>query len=265
VTIRALLLPCGLLLAFAGAAQAESPSEPPAPASPPAATAPPAAMNEAAPPHAPATLAAPEMPPQRILAMLRASGFEPIGRPVRRGNLYVQRAFDPNDMEYRVVIDGITGRTVSIRPVGMPGPYAAAPGYGGPYPPPYRGPVYGRLFAPPPPDEFGYGYGSPQPPRMIPQARLSPPRPSAPATQPSASAPAPKAHATVPAPQPGTVAQAPLPRPKPYVMEATGSIPADAPSAPQKAPEPQPAPEPPKAAPPQDNGAAAMPPVAPLD
>jgi hypothetical protein len=50
-------------------------------------------------------------------------------------------------------------------------------------------------------------------------------------------------------------------------MEATGSIPIDSPHspAPQKTPEPQKAPAPPAPAPQTDNGAAAMPPVAPLD
>jgi hypothetical protein len=197
------------------------------------------------------------MPPQRIRAMVRASGFDPVGPPVRRGNLYVQRALDPNAIEYRLVIDPLTGRTLSVRPMRIPGPYAYGPGRYGPYPPPYRA-AYGRYYGPPP-DDFGYRYGAPHPPRNVPLARLSPPQtqlppPSQPQSQ------------QLPPPQPSTTAQAPLPRPKPYVMEATGSIPIDSPQspAPQKTPEPQKAPEPPAPAP-QDNGAAAMPPVAPLD
>ncbi len=254
VTIRALLLPCGVVLALASAASAQSPSPPPTLATPPATQTPPA-VNAPAPPSTPANpippaaLNQPGMPPQRVAALVRRSGFDPVGHPVRRGNLYVQRAIDPDAIEYRLIIDALTGRMVSIRPVGVPGPYAAAPAYG-PYPPPYR-PVYGRYFAPPP-DDYGFGYGAPRPPRAVPHAKLPPPQPQpsapAPQPQPSASAPAPK-------PQPSASAQAPLPRPKPYVMEATSSISVDAP----KAPEPQKSPAP------QDNGAAAMPPVAPLE
>ena len=168
------------------------------------------------------------MPPYRVLALMRATGFEPVGLPVRIGDVYRMRALDPNNIEYLLILDARTGRTVSVREIGMPAPYAAMPAYG-----PYRGPVYGRVFAPPADD---YGYASPRPPREVPHAQ--------------------------PQPKPSKTAQAPLPRPRPYVMEATGSIPADAPKAPapQKTPTPQKAPDPP-----QDNGGAAMPPVAPLD
>jgi hypothetical protein len=170
------------------------------------------------------------MPPHRVLALMRATGFEPMGLPVRVGDVYRLRALDPNNIEYLLILDARTGRTVSVREIGMPGPYRAMPAYG-----PYRGPVYGRVFAPPA-DDDGFAYASPRPPRDVPHAR--------------------------PQPQPSKSAQAPLPRPRPYVMEATGSIPADAPKAPapQKTPEPQKAPDPP-----QDSGGAAMPPVAPLD
>jgi hypothetical protein len=261
VKIRAMLLPCGLLLALASAASAQSVSSPPPSPSAPAAVEPPATPNSPAaldppPPaaalNAPAPPSEPGMPPQRVVAMVRASGFDPIGRPVRHGNLYVQRAVDANAVEYRLVIDSLTGRTVSVRPIGMFGPYATGPAYGPyePYPP-YRR-VFGRYFGPPS-DDYGFGRRLPRPPRNVPQARVSPTQPSASAPQPSASAP-----------QPGTTAQAPLPRPKPYVMEATGSIPADSPKAPQKSAETQKAPDQPKALP-QHNGAAAMPPVAPLD
>lgn len=224
MNIRALLLPCGLLLALTCAASAQM-AGPPGP-----------------------TLNPPGMPPQRILAIVRATGFDPVGRPLRHGNLYVQRALDPNDVEYRLVIDALTGRTVSIRPIAMPGPYPPMPAYGpyARYQGPVYGPVYGGVFGP---ADDGFGYGTPRPPRNVPHARLPPPQPSATAQ-----------------PHPSTTAQAPLPRPRPYVMEATGSIPADAPKAPapQQAPDLRKTPGPPKAAP-QDNGATALPPVAPLD
>jgi hypothetical protein len=252
VTIRALLLLGGTSLAFASAASAQSAGPPPPTPSPPATIAspsPPADVPAGQTPQAAAIAPAAQagLPPQRIAAMVRARGFHPIGHPVRHGNLYVQRALDPDDMEYRVVIDSLTGRTLSVRPMGMAGPYAYGPGpYG---PPPYRP---ARYYGPPP-DGFGFGHGTPRPPRAVPTARLAPP-PTQPAEQP-------RQHA-----QPGASAQAPLPRPKPYVAEATGSIPIDAPAspAPQKTSEPDKTPEPAKAAP-QGNGAAELPPIAPLD
>src|ERR1700686_521994 len=124
VKIRALLLLCGASLALAGAASAEPPG-----------------MGNAA---------LDGLPPGRILAIVRATGFDPVGPPVRDGELYRVRALDPDDIEYRIVIDARTGRTVSVREIGMPGPYRQAmPAYG-----PYGGPVYGRVFGPPA-DDYG--------------------------------------------------------------------------------------------------------------
>jgi hypothetical protein len=237
VTIRALLLLGGISLALASAASAQS-------AGPPPSVSPPDTI--ASPPPASVPAAQPGLPPQRISAMVRGHGFNPIGRPVRHGNLYVQRALDPDDMEYRLVIDSITGRTVSVKPMGMAGPYAYGPG---PYP--YRP---ARFFGAPPPDDYGFGYGAPRPPRAVPSARLAPPQ-----GQPAQQQPQQRS-------QPSTTAQAPLPRPKPYVAEATGSIPVDTPKplVAQKTPDPERTPEPAKAAPPA-GGSAALPPVVPLD
>src|SRR5262249_52974966 len=188
--------------------------------------------------------------------------FTLIGLPARRGDLYVQRALDPNAIAYRLVIDERTGRMVSVRPLPAPGPFAYGPGPYGPYPPPYRR-AYGRYFGPQP-EEYGYGYGRPNPPRNVPTARLSPPK-TQPQSQPQPDQPSQQSHQLPPL-QPSTTAQAPLPRPKPYVMEATGSIPVDSQKAlaSQMTPDPQKAPTPPAVAP-QSNGAVALPPVAPLD
>ena len=60
------------------------------------------------------------LPPNRILAMVRATGLDPMGRPERSGELYVVRALDPNDIAYRLLIDARTGRTVSMREIAMP-------------------------------------------------------------------------------------------------------------------------------------------------
>ncbi len=221
-----------LALASAASAQVVSPPNPSAP-------------GTIAPPLADPAAAQPGLPPQSITAMVRARGFRPVGRPARRGNVYVQRALDPDEMEYRLLIDALTGRTVSVQPMGMAGPYAYGPA---PYAPArYRPPHYwGR-----PPDNDGFGYGVPRPPHSIPSVRLAPPQAEPPQTQ--------SAH-TEPQAAPSASAQAPLPRPKPYVMEATGSIPVGAPASPA----PQNTPAPPPSAP-QTNGAVTLPPVAPLD
>jgi hypothetical protein len=259
VTIRTLLLLGGVSLASVASAQspAANSSPPPAleapatvPASPPAP--PPPSATAPRPATMPTTASNPGLPPQRVHAIVRAAGFDPVGPPTRRGNLYVQRALDPNAVAYRVVVDSLTGRTLSVRPMRIAGPYAYGPPPYRAYPPPYRG-AYGRYYGPPP-DDFGYGYGAPHPPRNIPTARLAPPQSPPPTAQPPSHQP-----------PPSTTAQAPLPRPKPYVMESTGSIPIDSPKplAAQKTPEPKTAAAP--AAAPQSNGAAALPPVAPLD
>jgi hypothetical protein len=223
------LLLCGITLALTGAAAAE--------------------------PVGPANAVADGLPPNRIMAIVRATGFDPMGRPVRNGDLYTVRALDPNDIAYRLVIDAHSGRTVSMRQIAMPGPYQAFPGDGR-----NMGPIFGRIFGPPGDD----GFGTPRPPRDLPHAKPSPPQPEAVASLPH------QQDAVASPPHSPQDAGAPLPRPRPYFLEATGSIPQTAPppapsvpqtaAVPQVAPESQKAPEPPK-----DNGGAEMPPIAPLD
>jgi hypothetical protein len=199
------------------------------------------------------------LPPFRIATIVRAAGFDPLFRPMRQGDTYVLRALDRNAVEYRLVIDAYTGRTISIRATGEPGPYArvyrGGPGYG-----PYGGgpsPMYGRVFGP---DDDRYGAPHPLPPQVRPPqtSRATPPGQIKPTL--------------LARPEPNQTSETPLPRPRPYVMEATSSIPADAPkAAPQNTPPPPPAaaPNPAPAAPPantpQNNGGASMPPVTPLD
>lgn len=242
--LRTLLLACGASLALAGIASAQSPMSAP--------------LSAPTPP--PARHGYPALPPHRIAVMVRASGLAPLFRPMRQGDTYVLRALDRNAVEYRLVIDAYTGRNISVRATSGRG----APGYGAD-----RGPVYGRLFGPRD-DRYDdrYGYGELRPP-LPPRARL--PQPNA---QPTTQAGTPMPHAS---PAPAGTAQTPLPRPRPYVMEATSSIPADAPKTvePQKTPPPPPAPQAPvtekpappaaPAATPQNNGGVAMPPVTPLD
>jgi hypothetical protein len=201
--VRALLMACGAWSALAGFALAEPPAAPPV-----------------------QTMTA--LPPARVVADARASGFDPLGAPVRSGETYALLALDRYDVEYRLVVDARTGRTLSLRQIATPGPYQPMPLLAR-----NDGPGLGQIFG-----RTNDGWGTPRPPRAVPHARPLPP---------------------------GATAQAPLPRPKPYVMEATGSIPVDAAKSPGAAKNPAAqAPAPAKNTP-QTNGGAAMPPVAPLD
>ena len=116
------------------------------------------------------------MPPYEILTMLRSTGFDPIGQPVRRGPNYVLRAIDDNDREVNLVINARSGDILSVTPVQtasrMPpgvsmGPYERMPpGY---IPPGGRG-----SYSLPDTDDDddapprGYGYGAPRPPSAMP-------------------------------------------------------------------------------------------------
>jgi len=159
--------------------------------------------------------AADGLPPHEILAMVRSSGFDPVSRPVRSGRTFTLRAFDRYDLELNLVVDARTGRVLSAREVAAPRDAAR------------RGPMpaYGPRDAP-----------------VVPSVQSVPSAASAP-------------NVADVRPQEKAAARPPLPRPRPYVVEATGSVPvaADAPASP--------APE----AAPKPNGGESMPPVAPLD
>ena len=92
---------------------------------------------------------------------------------------------------------------------------------------------------------YGYRRAAPAPPPHVPH-RAASHQPGTPTSRPSAPSSA-TTQADSPA-APGSTAQAPLPRPRPYVMEATSSIPVDAPKSaePQKTPPPPPAPQNPR-------------------
>jgi hypothetical protein len=94
-------------------------------------------------------------------------------------------------------------------------------------------PVYGRIFGTPMTDD---GFGPARPPGSVPNAG-------------------------VPNVRPQKAAAAPLPRPRPYILDATGSI-ASPPA--QKTPEAPQDGAPQDASPPKDAGAS-MPPIAPLE
>ena len=180
------------------------------------------------------------LPPHEIFAMVRSSGFDPVSRPVRSGRTFTLRAFDRYDLELNLVVDARTGRVLSANEVAAPRDAARR----GPMPAydPRDAPVYGRIFGPP-----EAGFGSPRPPGNVPVVPCVQSVPSAPSV------------ANV-KPQEKAATRAPLPRPRPYVVEATGSVPVAA-DAPAVQTNPAPATE----TAPKPNGGASMPPVAPLD
>ncbi len=60
------------------------------------------------------------LPPYEVIAIVRSTGLEPLGRPLRQGPVYVLRAVDPGGQEVRVIVNAQMGRIVRIVPVLMP-------------------------------------------------------------------------------------------------------------------------------------------------
>ena len=68
------------------------------------------------------------LPPYEIITIVRSTGLEPLGRPVRQGPAYALRAVDRAGREVLVIADARMGRIVRV----VPGPrYALAPGPSG--------------------------------------------------------------------------------------------------------------------------------------
>jgi hypothetical protein len=116
------------------------------------------------------------MPAYEILTMLRSTGFDPIGQPVRRGPNYVLRAIDDNDREVNLVINARSGDILSVTPIQTAS--RLPPGVSmGPYermPPGYIPPGGRGSYSLPDTDDDddapprGYGYGAPRPPGAMP-------------------------------------------------------------------------------------------------
>lgn len=96
------------------------------------------------------------MPAQEIITILRSTGFDPVSRPVRVGSRYKIRAFDPDDFEVNLLVDGRTGRILTVRdndddwPMAPPNPYRGfrqAAGRFGPLS--YGRPIYPGGLMPP--------------------------------------------------------------------------------------------------------------------
>ena len=63
----------------------------------------------------------PALPPHEVITIVRSTGLEPLGRPVRRGPVYTIRAVDPvGGEELRVIVDAQMGHVVRMVPVVMP-------------------------------------------------------------------------------------------------------------------------------------------------
>jgi hypothetical protein len=60
------------------------------------------------------------LPPYEVATIVRSTGLEPLGRPVRQGPVYAVRAVDPAGEEVRVVVDGHLGRIVKVVPLMEP-------------------------------------------------------------------------------------------------------------------------------------------------
>lgn len=74
------------------------------------------------------------LPPYQITAVVRSSGYMPLGPVTRRGWVYTMAAAGPRGIEGRLVIDARTGRVVRFVPILADGDMA----YGPPGPPLYQ-------------------------------------------------------------------------------------------------------------------------------
>lgn len=57
------------------------------------------------------------LPPHEIVTILRSTGLDPLGQPMRRGPYYVMRAIDGRDREVRVMVSARSGEVLSVTPV----------------------------------------------------------------------------------------------------------------------------------------------------
>ena len=145
------------------------------------------------------------LPPYEVAAIVRSTGLEPLGRPVRQGQAYAVRAIDDAGEEVRVIVDARLGRIIKVVPLMEPR-YAM---------PLLRPPAFGR---------------PPRPVAMVPDGGIEGPLLNAPGAGglgPTAGAP----H------EPPAPAGPPLPRPRPKMVstESPPSQPVGGAAAPQGA------------------------------
>jgi hypothetical protein len=132
------------------------------------------------------------LPPNEIVAMVRSSGLEPVGRPIRQGPAYALRAVDPTGEEVRVVVDAHKGRIVKVVLLSEPR---------------YAMPLMRPPFGPPP-----------RPMAIVPDGGFEDVTPIGPGTGPLPAGP-PRSAARDPAAQAGPP---PLPRPRPKLALDNG-------------------------------------------
>src|SRR5262249_47321500 len=60
------------------------------------------------------------LPPYEVAAIVRSTGLEPLGRPVRQGQAYAVRAIDDAGEEVRVIVDARLGRIIKVVPLMEP-------------------------------------------------------------------------------------------------------------------------------------------------
>jgi len=145
------------------------------------------------------------LPPYEVVAIVRSTGLEPLGRPIRQGQAYAVHAVDDAGEEVRVIVDARLGRIVKVVPLMEPR-YAM---------PLLRPPAFGR---------------PPRPVAMVPDGGIEGPM----LNSPSAGGSAPTARAPH---EPAAPAGPPLPRPRPKVAstESPPAPPATGAAAPQGA------------------------------
>ena len=103
------------------------------------------------PPEAPVTRYGPMLlPPTEVYAIVRESGFSPLGIPRQRGLVYVISVIDRGGDDGRLVIDARTGRIIRFVPAYRMGNnfYEGYDPYGPPGPPPPAGTVRGESRSP---------------------------------------------------------------------------------------------------------------------
>jgi hypothetical protein len=106
------------------------------------------------------------LPPHEIVTIVRSTGLEPMGSPVRQGPTYALRAVDPAGEEVRVIVDAQRGRIVKVIPLMAPR-----------YAMPLLRPPYGR--PPRPMAMVPEGYGPDPRAPMLPPGAEGPPPPNA--------------------------------------------------------------------------------------
>ena len=157
----------------------------------------PAGLAQPAPPPYPGTIYPGEgmiLPPYEVAAIVRSTGLEPLGRPVRQGQAYAVRAVDEAGEEVRVIVDARLGRIVKVIPLMEPR-YAM---------PLLRPPAFGR---------------PPRPLAMVPDGGIEGPEFNAPgAGGLAAGRPAAAPH------EPAAQAGPPLPRPRPKLAATESQL-----------------------------------------